>query len=250
MSQTAASSPPLPAGSNVVRVYVWEWPVRVTHWLNVFSIVVLAVTGVYLGYPFLIAAGPANQRFVMGVVKLVHFYAAIVFTLSVLARVLWMFLGNKYAHWDKFIPVRKRRWRGLLPTLRFYTFAQRKPPGFIGHNPLAGLIYSLVFLLFLLQIATGLAIYAASAHVDSPLRAFDFLVPLFGGLQLARYIHHIVMWLLIGFAAHHVWSATLMSVVEPTGTMESIFTGYKFVPREDLVYSGYRFVDRNTAEGG
>jgi hypothetical protein len=26
--------------------------------------------------------------------------------------------------------------------------------------------------------------------------------------------------------------------------MESIFSGYKFVPREDLMYSGYRFINR------
>jgi hypothetical protein len=35
-----------------------------------------------------------------------------------------------------------------------------------------------------------------------------------------------------------------MSTVEQNGTMESIFSGYKFVPREDLQYSGYRFINR------
>jgi hypothetical protein len=33
-------------------------------------------------------------------------------------------------------------------------------------------------------------------------------------------------------------------VVEQNATIESMFSGYKFVPREDIVFSGYRFVPR------
>ena len=77
--------------------------------------------------------------------------------------------------------------------------------------------------------------------MHSPFRAFAFLVPLFGGPQSARWIHHVVMWLLWGFVAHHVYSAILMSQIEGNATMESIFSGYKFVQRDDVVYSGYRF---------
>ena len=68
-----------------------------------------------------------------------------------------------------------------------------------------------------------------------------------GGAQVARWIHHVVMWLLIGFVVHHVYSAVLMAIVEGNGTVESIVSGYKFVPHEDLVYSGYRFRERPVA---
>ena len=122
----------------IVHVYVWEVPVRVTHWLIALSIVVLSATGLYIGDPFLIVPGQAREHFVMGWMKVIHGYTAYVFIASVLARVIWMFTGNKYAHWDKFIPVHPSRRRGLWPTLRFYLFALRKPPGFVGHNPLAG----------------------------------------------------------------------------------------------------------------
>lgn len=229
---------------SLIEVYVWEIPVRVTHWLTALSLFVLAATGVYIGYPFLISSGAATDRFVMGTVKAVHSYAAIVFTLSVLSRIVWMFLGNRYARWDNFLPVAKKRFKALWPTLKFYTFFQRKPPGFIGHNPLAGAAYTVIFLLFLVEIGTGLALYGASAHVDSPLRIFGGLAPLFGGLQWARFIHHGIMWLLLGFTVHHVYSSLLMSQVEANATIESIFSGHKFVPREDLIYSGYRFEPR------
>lgn len=227
---------------DIVRVYVWELPVRITHWLIVLAIAVLSVTGIYIGHPFISVAGP--DRFALGWVRAIHSYFAIVFTLSVLARVAWMFRGNRYSHWNKFIPVTRRRWHGLWASIRFYLFILRKPPGFIGHNPLAGLTYVFVFILYFVMIASGFALYAAGAGVHSPMRFFQFLIPLFGGLQPARFIHHIGMWLLLGFAVHHVYSALLMSIVEANATTESILSGHKFVPREDLIYSGYRFVDR------
>ena len=49
------------------------------------------------------------------------------------------------------------------------------------------------------------------------------------------------MWGIWAFFVHHVYSAILMSQVEATGTVESIFSGHKFVPREDIVKPGYRF---------
>src|SRR5690606_15119673 len=33
------------------RVYVWEWPVRVFHWVNALTIVLLAATGYVIGNP-------------------------------------------------------------------------------------------------------------------------------------------------------------------------------------------------------
>jgi Ni/Fe-hydrogenase 1 B-type cytochrome subunit len=97
------------------------------------------------------------------------------------------------------------------------------------------------------MIATGFALYSASARVGSPMRLFQFLVPLFGGLQPARWIHHVVMWLLLGFMVHHVYSGILMSQVEANGTMESIFSGYKFVPRQDVTEPGARGQRRRRA---
>ena len=231
---SAAAPAVSPSSSPLERVYVWQVPVRLTHWLIVLSIVVLSATGIYIGRPFLIVPGEARFHFVMGTMKVVHYYAAIVFTLSVLARVAWMFLGNQYAHWQSFIPVTARRRRGLGGTLRFYLFGLRKPPGFIAHNPLAGLAYVAVFALYFVMIGTGLGLYSVSAAVHSPLRAFSLLLPLFGGPQSARWIHHVTMWLLLGFSVHHVYSGLLMSQIDQNGTVESIFSGYKFIDRDLL----------------
>ena len=220
----AAGHPPLE------RVRIWEWPVRLSHWLIAASILVLAVTGVYIGNPFFGTRGEATRHFAMGTMKAVHFWAAMVFTVSVLGRVLWMLFGNPYARWKEFLPVTRDRLVGILPTAGFYTFLRRDPPPYAGHNPLAGLTYSAVFALYFAMIATGFALASANAREGSLLASFSFLVPWLGGLQTARFVHHVAMWLILGFVAHHVWSAFLISTVEKKGLIESIFSGYKFLP--------------------
>jgi Ni/Fe-hydrogenase 1 B-type cytochrome subunit len=228
----------------LVNVYVWELPVRLAHWLIVGSMILLSVTGIYIGRPFLASPPESANAFYMGTAKAIHFWSAWVLIGALVMRIVWMFTGNKYARWDKFVPVREHRWRGILPTLKFYLFARRKPPGFIGHNPVAGIAYTLVLLLLATEVLTGLALWGMSAAVGSPIRVFAGLLPLLGGAQTARFVHHLVMWFLWGFAAHHVWSGILMSSEEANATMESIFSGHKFVEPEDLVYSGYRFKPR------
>ncbi len=47
---------PTPAEEEcLANVYVWEWPVRVCHWLIAGSIWVLSITGIYIGNPMLIS---------------------------------------------------------------------------------------------------------------------------------------------------------------------------------------------------
>ena len=124
--------------AETVRVYVWEWPVRVCHWLIAGSIAVLSVTGLYIANPSMITTGVVTQRSLMGLVKLIHYSTAIVFGIAVISRIWWMFVGNNYARWDKFVPARREALDGDRPTLSYYLFRMRKPPGFVGHNPLAG----------------------------------------------------------------------------------------------------------------
>jgi Ni,Fe-hydrogenase I cytochrome b subunit len=38
-------------------VYVWDLVVRSTHWLIALSLILLSVTGVYIGHPFLTSSG-------------------------------------------------------------------------------------------------------------------------------------------------------------------------------------------------
>lgn len=209
-----------------VRVKVWDLPTRYTHWLIALSIFALVPTGLYIGRPF----GPGV--FLMGWVKRAHFIAATVFTLAVLARVVWMFIGNRYARWNELLPVTRRRIAGVLKTVFFYTLIFRRPPASLGHNPLAGASYLAVFFMYLTMILTGLSLYAPSTI--SPLHAFAALLPWFGGAAMARYVHHLVTWLLVIFTVSHMATALLTSIVEGNGEFDSIFSGYKALTPGDL----------------
>ena len=146
MSTAVAVAEPRPARSpdELIAVYVWQIPVRIAHWLIAFSIVILSVTGFYMGRPFMTVAGPATESFVMGWMKVIHGYTAYVFTTALVMRMVWMFTGNKYSHWDKFIPVHRVRQRGMWPVTAFYSFLRDKPPAYVGHNPVAAGAYTLV----------------------------------------------------------------------------------------------------------
>jgi Ni/Fe-hydrogenase 1 B-type cytochrome subunit len=224
---------PAPAEDLVQRVYVWSLPLRLMHWTLFFSVAVLAATGFYIGSPFLTVTGEARQHFFMGTVRVVHFWAAFAFTLALLARMYWLVGGNRHERWDQFVPVAAERRRDMFRTFLFYAFIRRDAPPVVGHNPLAGFIYIAVYGLCFVMVLTGFGLYAMSTGIHSPFHGLGFLADVFGGAQTTRWIHHIVMWLLLGFVVHHVYSGLLMSVSERTGTMESIFSGYKYVKKGD-----------------
>ena len=216
------------AGASREAVYVWELPVRLVHWLLFFSILVLAVTGYYIAHPFISAPGPASAHFVMGSMRSVHLYASVVFTLSALVRVYWAFAGNAYARWSELIPVSRQRWQSFWQAALFYAFLSRKAVHYLGHNALAGLTYAGIFAVYFVMMATGFALYTVYASPGSPMQVFGFVIPLFGGLQVARLIHHIGMWVIIIFAVAHVYFPVLYSIIERSGVVDSIFSGYKF----------------------
>ena len=60
------------------RKYVWQWPVRVYHWVNAFSLTALFLTGLYIAWPYLLPSGEAYNKLVMGTVRKVHFIFAFI----------------------------------------------------------------------------------------------------------------------------------------------------------------------------
>ena len=225
-----ADSRPAPVARE--RIYVWELPVRLTHWLIFFSFLILTATGYYIMNPFISVPGPAaNGHFVMGTARTIHMYTAIVFSLSVLVRIYWMFVGNSYARLSQLIPVTLGRIRDLIDTLLYFCFLRRELDKYSGHDALAGATYGLIFVVYLVKIATGLALYTVYAPVNSPFQFFQILIPVFGGLQAARLIHIVCMWVMVIFAVIHIYSVWLFSHFQGFGEADSIFSGYKFVPK-------------------
>ena len=109
------------------KCYIWELPVRWCHWINVVSIVTLAATGYLIGNPY--SLGSSASDFAMGWIRFVHFTAAYLFTVSLASRVLWSFLGNKYAGWREFFPFATSRGREkMVKMLRYYMLIDKEVP--------------------------------------------------------------------------------------------------------------------------
>jgi Ni/Fe-hydrogenase 1 B-type cytochrome subunit len=219
------------------RLYVWELPVRVYHWINAVCVFALMGTGYMIGNPVRIAfADEAYQQYWFGTVRMIHFVAAFVFFFNFLVRIYWGFVGNRYARWGNFIPHTVKQLREIVETLKI-DILQVKSGGHlaVGHNALAGFIYFLSFLVFLFQAFTGFALYSSMSSSLLP-RMFAWVVPLMGGDITVRQWHHLSLWFFVVFTIIHVYLVFYHDFVEGRGTTSSMFGGWKF-EREDLIRS-------------
>lgn len=207
-------------------VYVWEFPIRFTHWINFLCIIILMVTGFYIGRPFIHAY--SSEQYIMGWVRLIHFIAAYTFMMSMIIRIYWAFLGNKYASFKVWFPLTGRKLTDLVDTLKFYLFISKKPPHSVGHTSLAGFTYLFVFLIFIFQITLGFAMYSVS-HSGAVWAILGGWLLNIMHLQTVRLLHHLIMYVILAFVLVHVYIGWYLDSKEKNGLMGSIFGGYKFV---------------------
>ena len=217
--------------ASVVRIYVWELPVRLAHWVIVTALIVLACTGTYMHSPFIVSVG--NTGYVMNLMRYVHLIAAFAFMAAALLRFYWFFAGNQWARWPQFLPLNKERRSGMRNMLKYYLFLRWRPVPVIGHNALAGSAYVMIYALVLAEILTGLALFD-NILGNSLLHFFIGWLPRAIDIQYLRAIHFGAMFLFGVFVIHHVYSAVLVSKEEKSGVMESIFSGYKYFSKHDL----------------
>ena len=232
--QPRASRPPAPraaaAPERYARVRVWDLPVRVVHWLLVAALVVLSVTGFLIGDP---ALRPSSAGYWVTWTKTIHEFTAWVFIALLIARVMWLFTSpNRWSRWTEWLPVARARRKEIVPSLRFYLLLDREPPAVVGHNPLAGMTYCLLYLMFGVEVFTGLVLWGVQGeHWAATLTGWVLTMV---QLPVIRFIHHLIMWLIWGFMIHHVYSATLVDRMEGSGLLSSIFSGFKFLPKDRL----------------
>ncbi len=216
------------------RRYVWQWPLRISHWVNVACLSVLFLTGLYITWPRLAPAGEAFNNFVMGRVRLLHFAAGLVFLISFLWRIYWFWMGNNYAR-SGFPFVWRRQW--WLDLGRQATDYMRLHRGHVhlGHNALAGLLYT-VFVIGLgwAQILTGLALYSESNPGGFWDRLTGWIIPLMGGSFRVHMWHHLFAWGFLVFAVLHIYIVLFDSHQYRNGLLSSIVSGFKFYEEGDL----------------
>ena len=224
------------------RVYVWELPVRIFHWLNVLSLFVLVVTGFIIANPpALLSSAEATNLHSFGIVRFLHFTAGYLFFFVMILRVYWAFQGNRFASWKAFWPFTRKNWNNFWHVMKIDIMLMNEKEEdvtkiSIGHNSVATLSYVAMFVIALVQIITGFALYGDMASWWLP-KMFGWVIPLFGGDFIVRNIHHTAMWLFIFFAMVHVYLVFYHDWLEGRGEVSSMFGGYKFVSEERLKHA-------------
>ena len=208
------------------RVYAWEFPIRFTHWINVICIAALSITGFYIGSPFMYAV--SSKQYIMGWMRLIHFIAAYAFLMSMIIRIYWAFMGNKYACYTVWFPFSGKKLGEFFDALKFYLLLSKKPPYTVGHTALAGFTYLIVYLMFIFEIVSGFAMYSVN-HKGAIWQALGGWLIGIMYLPIIRLYHHLFMYALLAFSLFHIYFAWYSDIREKNGLMLSIFSGDKFL---------------------
>jgi Ni/Fe-hydrogenase 1 B-type cytochrome subunit len=230
-TELSAAVQPAVDAEGRVRLYIWQAPVRLTHWVTAFAIVILSLTGIYIADPFLIPPGGST----MTIVRLIHIGAALTLVVSVAVRVAWAFFGNRWARWYAFVPTNRYQATEVFRQAGFYLFLRREIPKVLGHNQLAAGAYLVLYALLGVEIVTGFALDGLLGS-EPGATGFGWLRDLVGP-QVIRLVHHFSMWAILAIALFHVYSCVLVDNLEKNGLMSSIFSGFKYVTPEEIAES-------------
>lgn len=215
----------------IKSVYVYEAPVRLWHWINALSLLVLAVTGYFIASPLPTQPGEASANYLMGYIRFAHFAAGYVFLVGLAGRLYWAFVGNHHARELFTLPVFNRiYWREVITMLKWYAFIIPRPSRYVGHNPLAraAMFFGFLFL-SLFMIVTGFALYGEGTQPGSWAHTVftSWVIPLFGQSQDVHTWHHLGLWGMVIFVILHVYAAIREDIMGRQSMVSTMISGYR-----------------------
>ena len=138
--------------SEMKSYQVWDAPTRWFHWINFLCVIGLIAIGVAILNAK--ALGVTNDGKVL--LKVTHVWFGYVLAVNLLWRMVWAFIGNRHARWGAILPAGKGYWRSV----KDYSagLSSGRPRQYLGHNPLARISITLLFVLLLIQVVSGLVL--------------------------------------------------------------------------------------------
>ena len=202
----------------------WSILLRLYHWAFALSIVTLCITGFYINSPWTNSLQEGSASWPMAMTRFIHFIAGYVFTAAVLTRIFLYLFGNKQERILEHLPVTPRNIKNLFNTIFRYSYLKGgHDADRLGHNVLAGITYVITIAAALFQLVSGFYMLFPEIAIWE-----KYGVMIFGSQQMARYIHHLLMWWFMIFALIHIYLTIWNDVKQPEGLISSIFTGVKF----------------------
>jgi len=167
------------------KILVWDLPVRLGHWTLAGSFVLAYATGDSEAW------------------RNVHVAAGLVFTATLVFRILWGLAGTRYARFSSFV----RGPKAVLAYLR--SLLTLNPQHWTGHNPAGGWAILALLGLGIVTTLSGLAAYNE-----------------FGGEWLEE-LHEGVAGVMLALVGVHLAGVLVGSLAHRENLVRAMFTGYK-----------------------
>jgi len=183
------------------RIFVWDLPLRLFHWLLVL-LIVISWTSVSIG-------GNAMQ---------IHMLSGYTILTLVLFRILWGFLGSQHARFASFA-------RGPAAVIAYLRALRRNNASqHLGHNPAGGWSVIAMLTVLLVQAATGL-------FANDDIATEGPLAKLVSKAMSDRItgIHHLNVKLLYVLIGLHLAAVAFYFFRKRENLVKSMFTGFKDV---------------------
>lgn len=233
--------------TNQQMYFAWDRTIRCFHWINVLCLFGLVAVGVVILNAKVLGV-PNDGKILL---KTTHVWIGYVFTLNLLWRLIWAFIGGTNARWRAILP----GGRGYLKELSNYITGLRtgQLQQYVGHNPIGRIAITLLLLLLLIQAVTGLvlagtdlfyppfgswiAAWVAAEGVDSttlvPYAPEQYNEAAYEAMRTLRKpfitVHYYNFYLLIFLTILHVLAVILTELREGGSLITAMFSGRKLL---------------------
>jgi len=179
---------------------VWDWPLRLWHWLFAIAVAGAWVTGQWGGYDW----------------RQWHFWFGQSAIGLLIFRLIWGFVGTRHARFASFLP-RPGRLFAYLKTV-----PRRDAPETVGHNPLGAVAVFVILAIVAAQAASGLFIsddilYEGPWYIAVSDKFSDF----------ASSIHHQLAWPIGVLLALHLLAVLAYRLLKGQRLVRAMITGRK-----------------------
>ncbi|OGP13968.1 MAG: hypothetical protein A2052_04430 [Deltaproteobacteria bacterium GWA2_54_12] len=216
-----------------VLVDVWDWPTRVLHWVN--ALLVISLIVLILGVEWMGELG--IEKKLRRPVKEWHAWLGQIFMITLSLRIIWGFIGNKYARFSDILPLKSWQWNAIGHNIKWYLSGFKgRAARAIGHDPLAAVFYTVLFIVLISQAVTGMLLSGAEFNTfPGTLFTAGMSEEALEGLEhTLEEFHEAGMLFLLFFIAAHLVGLVAHELKEKTGLLTSMVNGKKCLPREDI----------------
>ncbi len=195
------------------RIFVWDLPTRVFHWL-----LVLSYAGAWLTFD--------DNRYLYA-----HVFAGYTFFGLLVFRLLWGMVGSRYARFHAFA----YDWPSVWAYLR--ALLTGNAARHIGHNPAGSwMIFLIIGLGFVVSIAGVVTLGGEEQHGP-----FKGLLAFAAGTNIKE-IHEGAAWLLLAMTGLHVVGVITESFLRRENLVTAMITGYKLGDKNEAVNRPYALI--------